>query len=591
MDIIRNEKEEQMEVGITPSPNIPEEEEETLFASPDREEGGNDLQDNSGPGTSSSKGESNPTQSHKKAKAKGKNALPRRGKNLLHPKKPIPNLPPHANLQHARAASFVLSRRFAKERLEFALNQEPWSSNEGRTSGLGNCRGKLVSSTSAKKPRACLLLRKNIKYCTQDVVAVQISEPEETSRRDIVICSAYFPGETGQEVPPASVRDLITYCRRNNKQLVLGCDANAHHMDWGSSDINTRGRTGRVDTPLPNSFRPTCLTSFFLKTLERIVDKHISEGPLRVIPLNPDQFAYTAGESTDFALHNLVGKIDHSLNNKEIALVALVKRGLESITCDWIRCMLGYGNILTSLHGDPIRLRPARGCPQGEVLSPLLWTVLVDDLLEELVVRGVGFICYEDDLAILIRGKYEDTISELLQQALNIINSWCRREQMSINLHKIVVVPFTKRRKLDKLRLPAVAGESIHFTEEVKLGREESTPALVRYTRDITLEGVHTIPFQSGPPRIIESKRNDLRILVGLLSGHCRLRNHLRKLDLEQTTDCRYCYVYDKTAEQILCSCPVLERTRFLTFGLIQLEPSDFTTIAFVKRCSLYGEL
>nr|CAI5842880.1 unnamed protein product [Callosobruchus analis] len=128
------------------------------------------------------------------------------------------------------------------ERLDFALIQEPGVSNEGRISGLENCPGKLVSCSSTKKPRACLITRKNIKlfvltgYCTQDVVAAQISVPEETSKRDTVICSAYFLGETVQ-----AVRDLITYCRRNNKQLVLGCDANAHYMDWESSDINTRG--------------------------------------------------------------------------------------------------------------------------------------------------------------------------------------------------------------------------------------------------------------------------------------------------------------------------------------------------------------
>nr|CAI5831216.1 unnamed protein product [Callosobruchus analis] len=81
-------------------------------------------------------------------------------------------------------------------------------------------------------------------------------------------------------------------------------------------------------------------------------------------------------------------------------------------------------NTLTSLNGDPIRFRHARGCPQGGLLSPLLGTVPVDDMLEEFSVRGVDVLCYVDDLATLVRGKYEDTISEYLQQALNIINSW-----------------------------------------------------------------------------------------------------------------------------------------------------------------------
>nr|CAI5825334.1 unnamed protein product [Callosobruchus analis] len=59
-------------------------------------------------------------------------------------------------------------------------------------------------------------------------------------------------------------------------------------------------------------------------------------------------------------------------------------------------------------------------------------------------------------------------------------------------------------------------------------------------------------------PRIIEWKRNDHHIVVGLLTRACRLRNHLRKLGLEQTTHCRFCYVEDETAVHILCSCLVM---------------------------------
>ncbi|VEN55509.1 unnamed protein product [Callosobruchus maculatus] len=47
-----------------------------------------------------------------------------------------------ANVRHAMAASHVVSKRSAMERLDFALIQEPWVSNEGRISDLGNCPGR-----------------------------------------------------------------------------------------------------------------------------------------------------------------------------------------------------------------------------------------------------------------------------------------------------------------------------------------------------------------------------------------------------------------------------------------------------------------
>lgn len=37
------------------------------------------------------------------------------------------------------------------------------------------------------------------------------------------------------------MRELIAYFKRNKKELVVVCDAYAHHRDWGSTNINVRG--------------------------------------------------------------------------------------------------------------------------------------------------------------------------------------------------------------------------------------------------------------------------------------------------------------------------------------------------------------
>jgi hypothetical protein len=50
---------------------------------------------------------------------------------------------------------------------------------------------------------------------------------------------------------------------------------------------------------------------------------------------------------------------------------------------------------------------------------------------------------YADDIAILIHGKFRNTVSELLQEALSMVQCWCDRTQLSINPQKMVIVPFT----------------------------------------------------------------------------------------------------------------------------------------------------
>ncbi|MVN24506.1 hypothetical protein GO639_04905 [Staphylococcus aureus] len=52
------------------------------------------------------------------------------------------------------------------------------------------------------------------------------------------------------------------------------------------------------------------------------------------------------------------------------------------------------------LQGEAIRFRVNIGCPQGGVLSPLLWSLLMNSLLDALDRRRVELQAYADDLII-----------------------------------------------------------------------------------------------------------------------------------------------------------------------------------------------
>jgi hypothetical protein len=73
--------------------------------------------------------------------------------------------------------------------------------------------------------------------------------------------------------------------------------------------------------------------------------------------------------------------------------------------------MLDSRNINAILSGETLRASAARGCLQGGVLSPLLWSLVVDDLLWELNSNGYYAVGYADDIAILINGKFPYTVS------------------------------------------------------------------------------------------------------------------------------------------------------------------------------------
>ena len=39
------------------------------------------------------------------------------------------------------------------------------------------------------------------------------------------------------------MRGIVQHSAQEKKEIILGIDANAHHIMWGSTDINPRGET------------------------------------------------------------------------------------------------------------------------------------------------------------------------------------------------------------------------------------------------------------------------------------------------------------------------------------------------------------
>ena len=68
--------------------------------------------------------------------------------------------------------------------------------------------------------------------------------------------------------------------------------------------------------------------------------------------------------------------------------------------------------------GETMQVASVRGCQQGGVLPPLLWNLTVDEMLWYLNEAGYYAIGFADNTAIIIRGKYPSTLSEVPENAL-----------------------------------------------------------------------------------------------------------------------------------------------------------------------------
>jgi len=78
---------------------------------------------------------------------------------------------------------------------------------------------------------------------------------------------------------------------------------------WRQVKVVLIPKPGRNSYSEPRDYRPVSLTSFLLKTMETLVDRHIRDEALAFVSLHPNQHAYQAGNSVETALHQLVVRI------------------------------------------------------------------------------------------------------------------------------------------------------------------------------------------------------------------------------------------------------------------------------------------
>lgn len=294
------------------------------------------------------------------------------------------------------------------------------------------------------------------------------------------------PGADG--VFPALLQEGSEILTRPIYHLLRTCLALGYvPIPWRTVRVVFIPKAGRISYDSAKSYRAISLTSFLLKTLERLVERFVKDGALALMPLHPSQHAYQAGKSVETALHPIVSRIEKALHHKELAAGAFLDiegafdntsfdsicaaaayHGFEDTIIRWMRAMLAERKIIAASEDTAVKVSVRKGCPQGGVLSPLLWCLVLNGLLKELENEGIFAQGYADDIAIVISGKFPNTVSGLMQRALLIVQHWCNDQGLRVNPSKAELVVFTRRRVLDGFVEPVLYGTTLRISRTVK---------------------------------------------------------------------------------------------------------------------------
>ncbi|KAH7963707.1 hypothetical protein HPB52_022445 [Rhipicephalus sanguineus] len=118
------------------------------------------------------------------------------------------------------------------------------------------------------------------------------------------------------------------------------------------------------------------------------------------------------------------------------------ERLLHSKLYHLLRTFLEERTVFLRSHAGQVEASPSLSSPQGSPLSPLLWNVVIDNLLFLRMPRGVTVQAYADDTVILLPAATTAALSELTLEVLRRVRLWADSVKVSLNRDKTFCVLF-----------------------------------------------------------------------------------------------------------------------------------------------------
>ncbi|MCF6239098.1 MAG: hypothetical protein L3J79_09890, partial [Candidatus Marinimicrobia bacterium] len=256
---------------------------------------------------------------------------------------------------------------------------------------------------------------------------------------------------------------------------------------WRVSKVIFIPKPGKDDYTKAKSFRPISLTSFIFKTFEKIVLGEINDRYLDENPLSSNQHAFRKGSSCDSAISDMVNGIESAIHRGHYALgvfldisgafdnldpqagiAGMRRKNIPDFIVDWYAHYLKNRSIEVDLKGVKGTRGLTRGTPQGGVLSPLIWNLAFDELLDLFVDGPVRIKGFADDAGLLVSGPVLESLPGVVQGAVDKAVEWGHCNGLTFGAEKTIAVIFTTRRKVAAPKNLRIDGVPVKYSSSVK---------------------------------------------------------------------------------------------------------------------------
>ena len=266
-------------------------------------------------------------------------------------------------------------------------------------------------------------------------------------------------------IPPKALKELPDKFYQFITDLFNRClEVSYTPIAWREMKVVYIPKPGKPDYSIPKAYRPITLSSYLLKGMEKVVKDIIM--PI-IEPRMSNQFAFLRGKSTDTALSKVVDELERNYLNKGVSAAVMldiegafdrvpfvqIRKAMKRFKIppdiiEWYDQLVRNRIIFSELLGSKIWRVPGMGTPQGGVLSPLIWNLVMQNILDEFNSGPVNITGFADDQCITAGGIDANTVTHNLQKAVNRILDWGKRVGLTFNPGKTQYIMLTRRKNI-----------------------------------------------------------------------------------------------------------------------------------------------
>ena len=253
--------------------------------------------------------------------------------------------------------------------------------------------------------------------------------------------------------------------------------------EWKKANVIIILKKGKKNDGSPRSYRPISLLSNLGKVFEKVIMHKLYNLSSEKNWISTLQFGFSKGKSTVDAVDNVVTVVENNNLKKKFTLCiffdikgafdnawhpGIIKKLIEK-ECpgSLIKLVHSYFNDRVVTYQNEVSRALEKSCPQGGILSPFLWLININDLLNEKIDKNCIIQAYADDICMIISSESIGQLEEIAQKVFTKFEEWSAKNKLEFDKNKTEAVLFTNKHKVPKITLK-FGGDIIEVKEKVK---------------------------------------------------------------------------------------------------------------------------